>query len=353
MKSVLRIALAALSLLGCSRGSTSGESRGGADAGPPEIEAVAVVSKPLDAAIHLDGELAPYQAVALYARVNGFVGRVLVDRGSRVKKGDVALILTAPELVSQRTEVEAKLQGEKGTLDRLRAASKTAGAISEQEIDLAAAAVHADEARVQALRSTEQYLVVTAPFDGIVTERNVHPGALVGPQANDKSIPMLRLEQVATLRLTVPVPEQLAGEITEGAIVGFTVRAWPGEKFEGTTVRVAHTIDVKTRSMPVELDVANAAAKLAPGMFADVTWPVRRSTASLFVPPSAIVTSTERTFVVRVKDGAAEQVVIQRGMISGDLVEVFGGGLHEGDLVAKRGTEELRTGAKVALKPAH
>ena len=103
--------------------------------------------------------------------------------------------------------------------------------------------------------------------------------------------------------------------------------------------------------MAVELDVDNTDGRLAPGMFADVRWPVKRAASSLFVPPSAIVSSTEKTFVERIKDGVVEQVSVSRGVTQGDLVEVIGP-LREGDLVARRGNEELRTGAHVAVAPA-
>jgi RND family efflux transporter MFP subunit len=161
--------------------------------------------------------------------------------------------------------------------------------------------------------------------------------------------PMLRIEQVHKLRLTVPVPEVFVGAIAEGATATFTVRAFPGVKFSGVTSRVAHSVDVKTRSMAVELDVDNADGRLAPGMFADVAWPVKRPSASLFVPPSAVAQSTERTFVARIKDGVIEQVPVQRGAVQGDLVEVFGA-LTAGDTVARRASEDLKNGTRVEIR---
>jgi RND family efflux transporter MFP subunit len=196
-------------------------------------------------------------------------------------------------------------------------------------------------------------LTVTAPFDGTITERNVHPGALVGPQTGTGTQPMLRIELVQHLRLTVPVPEALAGAIAEGATAEFSVKAFPGVKFTGVTKRISHSVDTRTRSMAVELDVDNTDGRLAPGMFADVVWPVKRSVPSLFVPPGSIVQSTERTFVARVRDGVIEQVSVQRGSSQGDLVEVFGS-LKEGDTIARRGSDELRNGLHIETraKPA-
>jgi RND family efflux transporter MFP subunit len=337
---------------GCdARGEEKAKGDGGAASPTPTIDVVKVVSKPLDAVTHLEGELTPYEAVALHARANGFVQRVLVDRGSKVKSGELLVTIAAPELGAQRAEAEAKLLGDKSTFERLKAASQTPGAVAGNEVEVAEAKVRADQSHLDALRAQEQYLVVAAPFSGVITERNVHPGALVGPQTGASAPPMLRIEEVAKLRLTVPVPESLVGAISEGTQATFTVRAYPGVKFTGTTKRVSRSIDTKTRSMPVELDVDNTDSKLAAGMFVDVAWPVKRTEPSLFVPPSAIVQSTERTFVARVTDGTIDQVPVKRGVAQGDLVEVFGA-VHEGDVIAKRGSEELRTGLRVETRAA-
>jgi RND family efflux transporter MFP subunit len=332
-----------------SSASSASASTGSPAGSAPTVDAVKVVAKPLDAVTHLEGELSPYESVALRARANGYVARVLVDRGSQVKQGQLLLTLVAPELNAQRAEAQAKLLGDKSTYERLAAAAQTPGAVAGHEVEIAAATVQADQARVDSLRAMEQFLTVTAPFDGVITERNVHPGALVGPQAGANAPPMLRIEQVTPLRLTVAVPESLVGAIAEGSTATFTVRAYPGRTFTGVTKRISRSVDTRTRSMPVELDVDNRDGRLAPGMFADVSWPLKRTTPSLFVPPSAIVQSTERTFVARIKDGVVEQVPVQRGAAQGDLVEVFGA-LQEDDLVAKRGSEDLRNGTKVEVR---
>ncbi|HEX7476596.1 MAG TPA: efflux RND transporter periplasmic adaptor subunit [Polyangiales bacterium] len=312
------------------------------------VEVLPVLSRPLEATTHLEGELAPLSLVDLRARANGFVGKVLVDRGSVVKRGQLLVTVVAPELAAQRAEIEAKLAAEQSTLSHLRKASQTPGVVAEHELELAEGSVHVDESRVTALRELEGYLSVVAPFAGVVTERNVHPGALVGPQLT-AAPPMLHLEQVDHLRLTVAVPEQLVGEIAQGASAQFSVRAWPGRSFTGTIQRLSRSVDTRTRSMPVELDVDNADGALAPGMFADVVWPVHRAAPALLVPPSAIVQSTDGTYVVRVDDGKVTRVKVERGSSVGDLLEVFGA-LQPGALVVRRATEELRPGAVVETK---
>jgi RND family efflux transporter MFP subunit len=160
---------------------------------------------------------------------------------------------------------------------------------------------------------------------------------------------LFELEQVSRLRLVVATPEVDLGAMVKGARVSFTLPAFPGETFTGVTARVARSVDVKTRAMPVELDVENAAGRLAPGMYPEVSWPVRRPRASLLVPPTAVVTTTERSFVVRLREGQVEWVNVARGAPVGGQVEVFGA-LQAGDVVARRGSDELREGTRVGVK---
>jgi RND family efflux transporter MFP subunit len=147
------------------------------------------------------------------------------------------------------------------------------------------------------------------------------------------------------------VPEAVIGDVTDGTRIPFSVPAFPGEEFNGTLRRVAHALDERTRSMAVELDVENPDLRLAPGMYPEIMWPVRKKKPSLLVPPTSIVTTTERTFVVRVKDGKAEWVNVKRGQSVGDLVEVFGA-LKSGDTILRRGSDEIRPGTAVTVAAA-
>jgi membrane fusion protein (multidrug efflux system) len=350
---------------------TSGTS---AAAGPATVDVVSVVSKPLDVTLSLPGELTPYQSVAIFPRVSAFVKTIPVDRGSEVRAGDLIATLDAPELTAQRAEAQSKLEAaqaqlasvrakadaDRSTFDKLKAASATPGVVAGNDLAVAeksadasqsqvVAAQQAAEASRQALnavRDMEGYLRVTAPFAGVVTERNVHPGALVAPASGATAVPMLRLVESRRLRLTVPVPEAYTTSLAVGAAVPFTVAAYPGQPFSGTIARIARSVDTSTRTMAVELDVNNADGKLAPGAFCQVRWPLDRAAPSLFVPSTSVATTTDRTFVVRVRSGKTEWVDVKTGLGSGPLVEVFGN-LRAGDQVATRGTDELRAGLDV------
>ena len=175
-------------------------------------------------------------------------------------------------------------------------------AVEAHQSQIAAAEQTVEAARqaVKSVTDLEGYLRITAPFDGIVTERNIHPGALVGA-GTGAAMPMLRVVQNTRLRLVVPVPEAYIASVTEGTSVPFTVPAYPGQTFSGPVARIAHAVDVKTRTMAVELDVVNKDGRLAPGAFCQVRWPIRRTSPSLFVPNGSVASTTDRVFVIREK----------------------------------------------------
>jgi membrane fusion protein (multidrug efflux system) len=419
MRTSLLSLSAALLLLtnGCGGGNAQkAASQQAATPAPPQTPTVTVTtvqSLELNRTVRLPGELQAYQDVALFAKVQGFVQTIHVDRGSVVRQGQLLATLRAPEIDTQRSEAEAraraaqsqraeavarissikaqrleaeaKLAAEETTYQRLKAASATPGAVAGNDVDLALRNVEGAKARVQlylenekaaqsqvraleesekalldavrGVQNVEDYLKITAPFAGVITERHAHPGSLVGSANSAGALPLLRLQQVARLRLVIAVPEAEVAGITPGKQLSFTVPAFPGETFSGTVLRISRSLDPQTRSMPVEMEVGNARGRLAPGMFPEVSWPVRRVRPSLFVPAGAIATTTERSFVIRVRadgsQGLTEWVDVKRGASMNregvDLVEVFGD-LAAGEQVAARGTDELRAGTKVNVK---
>lgn len=378
MRDALRIgsmAVLTLSAVGCggSSGTPATTTAAAAEAGPRTVDVVRVVERPLEVDLSLPGELTPFQSVAIYPRVQGFVKTVNVDRGSKVRAGDVLATLEAPELVAQRSEAQSKVQAAeaqlavararaeatRSTFERLKAASTTPGVVagnelvvaektaeaSQSEVTSAQQTVEAARQALNAIRDLEGYLRLTAPFAGVVTERSVHPGALVGPTAGT-SPPLLRVVDNSRLRVVVPVPEAYTSDLKAGTEIPFTVAAYPGQTFSGTVARIAQAVDSQTRTMAVELDVANRDGRLAPGAFCQVRWPVRRPGPSLFVPNASVGATTDRSFVIRVRGGKTEWVDVRTGLTSGTLVEVFGD-LRGGDEIAARGTDELRAGTDV------
>jgi RND family efflux transporter MFP subunit len=339
------------------------------------IPVQAVVQKPVQATTDLPAELTPYEDVAIFPKQSGFLQWIGVDRGSRVTQGELLARLVAPELDAQKAQAQsqyqsaqaallvakAKLESDKGTDAHLHSAAETPGVVAGNDLLVSAQTVKGDEANVsaaernvdaaqQALNSytqIAQYLEVRAPFNGIVTERNVHPGALVGPSVDSSSaVPILRIQTLDRLRLVIPVPQAVVVDVPNGTTVTFSVPAYPSQSFSGVVARNSRAIDQATRTMPVELDVKNSDGRLTPGTYTQVHWPVHRSQPSFFVPRTAIASNQERTFVIRVAQDKAEWVDVKTGIYQGDAVEVFGN-LQAGDFIAVRGTDELQPGTSV------
>jgi membrane fusion protein, multidrug efflux system len=368
-----------LAALGCN---TSPSGQGGNTAAPQPnpptaVSTVPVMSRKLQTIISLPAQLVAFESVDIYPKVTGFVQTVTVDRGSRVRRGQLLVRLIAPELSSQRAQAEAavraaqsqlataqaRLASDNGTYLHMVAAAKTPGVLADNDVMVASQTVSGDKGTVEAaeqnvaaardavrsVSQTESYLSITAPFDGVVTTRNLHPGALIGPasgQAPTQSI--LQIVDDRRLRLVTPVPEAQVGEMKVGRQVSFTVPAYPGQSFTAPIQRISRAVDETSRTMPVELDVLNRDGKLAPGSFTSVSWPLERSYATLFVPASAVTSDQQHTFVIRVRDGTAEWVTVQTGQTVSGEIEVFGD-LKAGDQVVKTATDAIRSGDRVQV----
>jgi membrane fusion protein (multidrug efflux system) len=338
-----------------------------------------VDSQKLDTTLNLPAQIAPFEAVDVYPKVTGFIDTIHVDRGSRVKAGEVIVRLSAPELVAQRTQAEAglhsaeaqlaaaqvKFASDHGTFLHLAAAAQTPGVVAGNDLQVAEQTAAADNAQMDAvsdsvqaaresLRSVtqlESYLEIRAPFDGVVTQRNLHPGSLVGPASGQAGAqPIVQIESVSRLRVLVPVPEAYVGGVQEGRQVTFSVPTYPWRSFHAPVARISHDIDQKTRTMQVELDFRNADAQITPGTFTSVEWPIHRTYATLFVPSAAVATDLQRTFVIRVRQGKAEWVDVKTGVTVNGKTEVFGE-VQPGDVVVANATDSIRSGSLVSAQP--
>ncbi|MBX9722931.1 MAG: efflux RND transporter periplasmic adaptor subunit [Candidatus Obscuribacterales bacterium] len=365
-----------------------------------KIQTVGVISKHLQKRVRIPGELTAFRDVPIYPRVQGFVKSMYVDRGAVVKRGQPLVKLFAPELEAQYAESQAKLESASALLlesesrlksltaeqreaqaklianeavyKRIQFAANTPGAVAETDLDEARQKVEGAQAHVQSavqtveaarsalnsqkanvksaaqaatsLREMKDYLMITAPFDGVVTERNVHEGSLVIPTPSSK--PMLRVQQTSHLRLQVPIPESAIAGVRKGTVMKFTVPAFTGKMFSATVRRIGHALDLRTRSMPVEADVENTAGSLEPGMYPEVDWEMKRSYPTLFVPTSAVATAVAEPFVIKIVDGRTVPVPVKPGESMGNLIEVVGD-LKAGDEVVAKSPEELKNGMPV------
>jgi membrane fusion protein (multidrug efflux system) len=380
MKTVFGVLTLSLFIFGCSGNSPPAASKQ-TQTDAQTVEVVPVASQKLATTFTLPAQLVSFQSVNVYPKVTGFVDVIRVDRGSRVHKGELIVRLSAPELVAQRAQAEsavraaesqlstakAKLSSDKGTYLHLASAAKSPGVVAENDVMVASQTTSADEGQVQAAESNveaardvmrsvaqlESYLNVYAPFDGVVTTRNLHPGALVGPASGPSgTMPIVEIVDTDHLRLIVPVPEAYVGEMQLGQQVAFTVPGLPGETFHAPIARISHDVELSTRTMPIELDIRNADGRLPPGSYSTVQWPVHRAKATLFVPTSAVTNDQQRTFVERVRHGKVEWVDVVTGLNVSGNIEIFGD-LKPGDEVIRNASDAIRAGQQVNASSAH
>ena len=308
--------------------------------------------------IKLSAQLAAYQEVTLFPKVNGYVKNMLVDIGSRVQKGQLLMTLEAPELEQQAMQAKEKYARTKSdfTIDRdnylrLKEAAETPGAVSPMDLASAKAKADADSALSNAEKANWQfqetmlsYLRITAPFDGVITERNVHVGALAS--ATDKQKPMLELKQDDHLRLQVDIPEGVAAGLTTNDNVVFYLSAFPGKKMSAKVSRISHNVNMQYRTERVEMDVPNSKGNLTPGMYADVLLDTRGNPDALTVPRSAVVTSTERKYVIVVRNGITAKVDVATGNETTGSVEIIGD-VKPGEQVIANASDDIKEGIHI------
>jgi membrane fusion protein (multidrug efflux system) len=312
----------------------------------------------LSSSAKLPGQLIPFNEVNLFPKVNGFVKEILVDRGSIVKQGQLLAVLEAPEMESQLQAADSRyLQAQenatasKEKYQRLLEAAKEPGSVSPLDLDNAVSKMKADQAmaqsehsNVESVRTMQGYLRIYAPFDGMIIERNVSPGALVAPgKATDQ--PMFILQDIHKMRLTVDIPEDYVDKVDLTQPVTFTFNAMPGTPYTAKISRSANALG-SMRSEAIEIDVQNKGAKLKPGMYAEVQIPMVSGAKSLQVPNNAIIRSTENEYVIAVIDGKANLINIKEGLVSNDSTEIFGN-LKAGDKIVIHGNDEIKQGDSI------
>lgn len=302
--------------------------------------------------VKLPAQLSAYLEVSIFPKVNGYVKDVLVDIGSHVRRGQLLMTLEAPELKQAAlTEKEkySKAQSDyiisKENYERLQQAAQTPGAVSPQDLSSNKAKVEANNALSEAAKQNWQmqetmlaYLNITAPFSGTITERNMHPGALVSAANKDK--PMLELKEEDHLRLQVDVPENIAAHLKVKDSIYFLVSSFSGKRMKGIVSRKSDNINLQYRTERIEMDVMNDGS-LAPGMYADVEIYSKGNSESLNVPRSAVVISTERKYVIVMRDNKMVRVDVTTSNESMDKVEISGA-LQAGEKVIVNANDEMR-----------
>ena len=335
-----------------------------ANASPAAPEKLTLQKGALPQQVKLPAQLASFEEVSIFPKVNGYVKDVFVDVGSVVKKGQLLMTLEAPEL--QQATTQAKERYARAKLDytisaenyrRMAKAAETPGAVSPMNLaglkakaDADSTLVNAEKANWQMQEAILGYLHVTAPFAGTITERNVHPGALVSAalvSAEGKDgKPMLHLGQMDHLRLQVDIPEGIAAGLQNKDTVSFYLSAYPGKKMTGHLTRKSGLVNSTYRAERMEMDVYNKDGRLSPGMYADVLFYSNGNPEAFTVPRTAVVTSTERKYVIAIRDGKTTRIDVATGNESADKVEITGD-LRSGEQLVVHATDDLPDGLAI------
>src|SRR5450631_3060131 len=388
LRGALLVALPCLVFIGCKEKQP--------ESVPVTASVAPVTEGDMSSTLTVAGEFQPYQEVELHAKVSGYIRRINVDIGDRVKSGQVIATLEVPELNAQVAGSQAEVRHSQSEIARAKsevagaesnhaalhaaytrleqASKQRPGLIAEQELDDARAKDQDAEAHVNiaksALEATEQqlgisradnqrvqtmsdYSVVTAPFSGVVTMRYADTGSLIqaGTTSNTQSMPVVRLAQSDMLRLRMPVPESDVPFIQDGGEVQITVQA-TGRTFTGKIIRFSRALDSTTRTMLAEVDVPNPDLKLSPGMYAQTVISLQQRNNVLTIPTQAVVQGEGEAYVLTVDpSGKVQKKVVLLGIQGPDKVEVTSG-LAEGDMVILSGQINYQAGQTVHPKIA-
>ena len=310
--------------------------------------------------IFLPGELSALEDVQVRAKVQGYVRKLNVDIGSKVRRGQVLAVIDAPEVdtrvqeMNQRVQAaKAKFQSSKDYFERIDKAAHADGVIAPSEWQRTknqmlgdSAEYHAALLSAASLRQTGDYLTIVAPFSGTISKRNIVVGSFVG-NAGDQ--PLFELEDNSVLRLRVAVSEAYSSASLAGNAGELVTRSLPDKKFKAALKRKAGMIDPGSRTEVWEFEVPNGDGQLKAGGYADVKMSFLRDKPSFVVPGSAVVTTLEKRFVIRVTGRMTTWVDVRPGFNMGDRAEVFGD-LKAGDTLVVKGNEEMKAGTKVAIR---
>jgi RND family efflux transporter MFP subunit len=338
MKSIL-LACGCLALLMVTIGCGDREAEPAKQTAPPTV----VVSQPVRGdmvrAITLPGDLAGLNEAALYAKVTGYLKRIDVDKGDWVKQGQVLAVIEVPELEQKLKRERANLEVRRVTYERLQHVWNTdKRLVAREDVDIAQGRFQQAQAAVEELEAMVGYTRIVAPFEGVVTARYVDPGALIQESGRTGTLgtgdqvashaglaPVVSVAAINTLRVYVYVPEAEASLIRQGMPATLRLREFPGREFAGTVKRFATSLDLSTRTMLTEVDIANPHHELYPGMYADVTVELERHHDALQVPASAVGTERDEQFVYVVKDAQLVKLPVTTGISDAENTEIVSG----------------------------
>jgi len=335
-------------------------------ADPPTAGVAAVTREDLAKEVTMAAEFRPYAEVSLHAKVSGYVSKINVDFGDKVKAGQLMATIEVPELSDQLNSAQAAQQKAEAdyanahlVYSRLLSVNKDhPNLVAQQDLDTAqasdlatAATIAAARAEVEKYKTMVSYTQITAPFDGVVTHRYADPGTLIqaGTASDTQALPLVRVSDNYHLRLDFPVTVDYVKDIQLGDPVAVRVDSLNGKTFTGKISRFTRQVDDNTRTMITEIEVPNPDLELMPGMYANVVLKVEKHLQALAVPTEAVSGEKTPTVYVVNPDHQIEERAVKLGLETPDRFEVLAG-LQEGDLVVVGNRAGFQAGEKVEPK---
>jgi len=336
-----------------------------ADAAVPVVSVISPTASAPTREILLPGTTQAFTDAPIFARTNGYVKRWYFDIGAHVKAGQLLAEIETPEVDQQLQQARADLETARANLrqaqitaDRWRALLES-DSVSKQETDVAVSALSAMKATVDSntanvgrLEQLQAFEKIFAPFDGVITARNVDIGVLVNAGSTSTSgRELFHMTAIHTLRVFVAVPEVYSRAARPGSPATLTLDEFPGQSFQGTLVRTANAIDLASRTLLVEVDVDNPRGELLPGAYVFVHLKLPRQIATVTVPASTLLFRAEGLQVGVVRDGRAQLVPVTIGRDDGTIVEISAG-LQPTDQVIVAPSDSLTSGTPVRVVSA-
>jgi membrane fusion protein, multidrug efflux system len=341
------------------------------------VEVAKAERKDLARKISLNANIEPLHKATLYAKAAGYLKWISVDIGDRVKKGEVIAEMEIPEMVEEYQQVKAKLRGakanykkavadfelQKQTYQRIKDIWEAEpGAVAKQDVDvakakfeLAKANINNEKAKIdnasadmERLKALLEYGKIKAPFDGLITERFVDPGALVQDASSDNVSPVVTIMHTDTVRVLIDVPEPDVPFVEKGDEATLVVDALPGRNFTASVTRFANALNPGTRTMRTEIDIPNPDQLLRPGMYGNITLSLDIIKDAVTVPAHAITVEKNNKYVYKVNDGKVEKVRIETGIDDGIRVQVVKG-LTGGEDIIVKGNNTVSDGDTVKV----
>jgi membrane fusion protein, multidrug efflux system len=352
--------ISCLTLCGCSAQVSSASTKP-AEA-PIEVKAIHPHRGEVYRFINLPGEVRPLYEVTLFAKVNGYLDKLTVDKGDSVKAGDLIADIDVPELRANLVKYKAELELAQAEFAQMsQTASNNASYVPASDTDagkirpaITGGKLAVAKGNVQYTEAMLKYSRVTAPFDGIITKRYVDPGAYI-PMPDATSTPetaaIVNLTDFKTLRLQVAVPETEVTHIKIGQPIRWTADDFPGEHFDGKVTRAYWALDKATKTMLTETQMANPGMKLQPGMLVNARIAIEKKDDVLLLPVEALVKEKTNSFVFIFNDGKIKKAPVQVGFNDGTNVEIVAG-IKLADLAIVPGQQALRDAQLVKVTEA-